>query len=78
MDPTFHLIPHIMRTRLDSQVFFDEQIDISGLRKFIVENREDIPGLSMYHFFVAALVRTIVDRPRINRFVSGGKIFSRS
>lgn len=78
MDPTFEVIPHIMRTRLDSQVFFDEQIDISGLRKFIVDNRENIPGLSMYHFFVAAIIRTIAERPRINRFVSGRKIFARS
>lgn len=77
-DPTFYLIPQIMRTRLDSQIFFDEQIDISGLRKFIVENRENIPGLSMYHFFVAAIIRTMVQRPRINRFVSGRKIYSRS
>ncbi len=78
MDPTFVIIPQIMRTRLDSQIFFEEQVDISGLRKFIVENREDIPGLSMYHLLVAALLRTMVDRPRINRFVSGRKIFSRS
>ena len=77
-DPTFYLIPQIMRTRLDSQIFFDEQIDISGLRKFIVENRENIPGLSMYHFFVAAIIRTMVQRPRINRFVSGRKVYSRS
>ncbi|MBQ2840584.1 MAG: 2-oxo acid dehydrogenase subunit E2 [Oscillospiraceae bacterium] len=78
LDPVFGMIPYIMRTRLDSQIFFEEQIDISGLRKFIVENRESIPGLSMYHFFIAALVRTIVQRPRINRFISGRKIFSRS
>ncbi|MBR5542648.1 MAG: 2-oxo acid dehydrogenase subunit E2 [Oscillospiraceae bacterium] len=77
-DPTFYIIPQIMRSRLDSQIFFEEQIDISGLRKFIVENRETIPGLSMYHFFIAAIVRTMVERPRINRFVSGRKIFSRS
>ncbi len=78
MDPLFSVIPHIMRTRLDSQVFFDEEIDISGLRRFIVENRENIPGLSMYHFFVAAIVRTVAQRPRINRFVSGRKVYSRS
>ena len=77
-DPTFYIIPQVMRTRLDSQIFFEEQIDISGLRKFIVDNREEIPGLSMYHFFIAAIVRTMVERPRINRFVSGRKIFSRS
>ncbi len=78
MDPLFGVIPHIMRSRLDSQIFFEEEIDVSGLREFIVKNREEIPGLSMYHFFVAAAVRAISQRPRINRFVSGRKIYSRS
>ncbi len=78
LDPLFHLIPHIMRSRLDSQVFFEEKMDISGFRKFIVENRENIPGLSLYHVLVAAIIRTIVQRPRINRFVSGRKIYARS
>ncbi|MBE6911489.1 MAG: 2-oxo acid dehydrogenase subunit E2 [Oscillospiraceae bacterium] len=78
MDPLFSVIPHIMRTRLDSQVFFDEEVDISGLRKFLAEKRAEIPGLSMYHFFVAAIIRTISQRPRINRFVSGRKVYSRS
>lgn len=78
LDPVFGVIPYIMRTRLDSQIFFEEQIDISGLRRFLVENRDKIPGLSMYHLFVAAIVRTVSQRPRINRFVSGRKIFSRS
>ena len=78
MDPLFSVIPHIMRTRLDSQVFFDEEVDISGLRKFLAEQRAEIPGLSMYHFFVAAIIRTVAQRPRINRFVSGRKVYSRS
>ena len=77
-DPMFDVIPHIMRSRLDSQVFFEEQIDITGLREFIVENRKTIPNLSMYHLIVAALVRTLVQRPRLNRFVSGRKIYARS
>ncbi|MBS7298148.1 MAG: 2-oxo acid dehydrogenase subunit E2 [Eubacteriales bacterium] len=77
-DPLFDVIPHIMRSRLDSQVFFEEQIDISGLRDFILENRKTIPNLSLYHLFVAALVRTIVERPRLNRFVSGRKIYARN
>lgn len=77
-DPLFDVIPHIMRSRLDSQVFFEEQIDITGLREFIVENRKDIPNLSMYHLMVAALIRTMVQRPRLNRFVSGRKIYARN
>jgi len=77
-DPLFGVIPHIMRSRLDSQVFFEEQIDISALRSFILENRENIPDLSSYHIFVAALVRTLAQKPRLNRFVSGRKIYARS
>lgn len=77
-DPLFDVIPHIMRSRLDSQVFFEEQIDITGLREFIVGNRNDIPNLSMYHLLVAALIRTMVQRPRLNRFVSGRKIYARN
>lgn len=77
-DPLFHVIPHIMRSRLDSQVFFEEKIDISDLRKFILEHRNEIPNLSAYHVFVAAVIRTMVQKPRLNRFVSGRKIYARS
>ncbi len=78
LDPLFHLIPHIMRSRLDSQVFFEEEVDISGFRKFILENRAEIPSLSLYHILIAAIMRTIVQKPRINRFISGRKIYARS
>ncbi|MBE7010947.1 MAG: 2-oxo acid dehydrogenase subunit E2 [Ruminococcaceae bacterium] len=77
-DPMFHVIPHIMRSRLDSQVFFEEKIDISGMRSFIVEHRKEIPNLSLYHVIVAAVIRTIVEKPRLNRFVSGRKVYARS
>ncbi|MBQ4146091.1 MAG: 2-oxo acid dehydrogenase subunit E2 [Clostridia bacterium] len=77
-DPLFYVIPHIMRTRLDSQVFFEEEIDISGLREFILNHRENIPGLSTYHIIVAAAMRTIAQKPRLNRFVSGRKIYARN
>ncbi len=77
-DPMFGVIPHIMRSRLDCQVFFEEKIDISHLREFILNHRKEMPGLSSYHIFVAALIRTIAQKPRLNRFVSGRKIFARS
>lgn len=77
-DPMFGVIPHIMRSRLDCQVFFEEKIDISGLREFILAHRKEMPGLSSYHLFIAAILRTIAQKPRLNRFVSGRKIYARS
>ncbi len=77
-DPLFYLVPYIMRSRLDSQVFFEEQIDVSHFRKFILEHKEDMPNLSTYHIISAAAIRTIIEKPRLNRFVSGHKIYDRS
>ncbi len=77
-DPLFHIMPFIMRSRLDSQVFFDEKIDITGLSSFITSHREDMPDLSVYHIFAAAVIRTLVQKPKLNRFVSGNRIYSRS
>ena len=79
VDPLFQLIPIIMRTRLDSQVLFDETIDITALEKFIKTMRAgEMPNLRLIHVIMAAAVRTISQRPRINRFVSGKKIYARS
>ncbi len=77
-DPLFYVIPHIMRSRLDSQVFFREQIEITQIREFVQKYRKEIPNLSLYHVFIAAVLRTMAQKPRLNRFVSGRKIYARN
>lgn len=78
LDPMFTMIPYIMRSRLDSQILFEERIDITELEKFILEKRKEIPGLSLLNVVATSLIRTISQKPRINRFTSGGKIYARS
>ena len=77
LDPMFELIPYIMRSREDSQVFFEERFDITELDRFIAAHRKDIPGISVLNVITAALVRTISQKPKLNRFTSGGKIYAR-
>lgn len=76
-DPLFYITPYIMRSRLDSQVFFEEEIDVTDMRKFVLQHRDRVPELSLYHVIAAAVVRTIAQKPRINRFISGNKIYAR-
>lgn len=74
----FTLIPYIMRSRLDSQIMFDEKIDITNLENFILEQRKSgFSTLSTIHIILAALVRMTSQYPQVNRFVSGGKIYAR-
>ncbi len=79
-DPVFYLIPHIMRTRLDSMVFFEERVDIEELDKFVRKMRRegDMPKLARIVVFMAAFVRAVSQYPKLNRFVIGGRIYARN
>ena len=76
----FAVMPHIMKTRADSQVYFDEMVDIEELEKYVrrIRREYDMPYFSMYHLFLAAMLRMFVLRPRLNRFVMNGKIYARN
>ncbi len=77
LDLPFHIIPVIMRNRCDSEVFFEETVDIAPLEEFVrKKRREDLPNLHTMHVILAAMVRVYALRPRINRFVAGKKIFA--
>lgn len=76
----FAVMPHIMKKRSDSQVYFDEFIEIDELEKYVRRMRKehDMPLFSLYHLIVAAAARMFVLRPRLNRFVMNGKIYARN
>lgn len=79
IDPFFFLIPHIMKSRADSQVYFSDTIDITNLEAFVREHSTtDVLGLKTYHVVIASMVRMISQRPYLNRFIMGGKIFARN
>lgn len=79
VDPFFLLIPNIMYTRVDSQVYFSDEVEISALEKFVREHGEtDIPGLKLYHVMIAAMIRMISQKPYLNRFIMHSKIFARN
>ncbi len=76
----FAVMPHLMKRRSDAQVFFDEEIDIEYLEKYVraLRKEHDMPNFSLYHLMIAAVVRMFVLRPRLNRFVMNGKTYARS
>ena len=55
VDPFFFIIPQVMSKRVDSQVYFSEEVDITALEQFVREHTNtDIPGLKMYHVLIAS------------------------
>ena len=79
LDPMTMVEPFIMRTRTDSWVLFEDDVEISATQDFIYRMRkEEIPGLTLYHIVFAAIVRAMTDIPELNRFVVNRRIYARN
>lgn len=76
-DPFFRVIPYIMKKRSDSQVFFEDRIYLEEIDKLIRYLRTEGHSAGFLHVIIATMVRTISQRPKINRFVAGKKIYAR-
>ncbi len=78
VDPFCRMIPYFLRTRMDSQVFYEANVSIEHIENFIKKHRDSIPDLSIMHVIMAALVRLFSQRPHLNRFVIWNKLFARN
>lgn len=77
IDPIQCITPYIMKTRTDSMNMFEENLDCSGMDAYMKEKRAEGLRMSYMHLTIAAVVRTIALRPRLNRFVMNGRIYTR-
>ena len=78
LQPMNRLMPYIMKKRSDAQNTFADKIEVSKAdalcRKKVLEGKTNF---SFLHVLLAAYLRAITQRPAINRFVSGQKIYAR-
>ena len=78
LQPFFYVIPHVMKTRSDSQVYFKTDIPLEPLDAYISKKAEEGIKLSYMNVIYAALVKLLAERPNLNRFVMNGKIYDRN
>ena len=79
LDPLHGFMPYLYPNRADNEAFIQEQIDITALNEYLKKKTEGDPEFkyTYLHAIVAALVRTITLRPKMNRFISGSRIYQR-
>ena len=65
----YRVVPHIMPTRVDSQVYFSQDIPLKGMDEYIGRKAEEGIKISYMHIIYAAIVRTIALKPELNRFI---------
>ena len=76
--PYNRLIPYIMETRNTSQNFIFDSISMEKIDKYIKKKQDEgLTNLTLMHVIIGAYCRACSQRPAINRFIRGQKIYSR-
>jgi len=76
--PMARVIYFIMKKRSDAQNYFADTIELDAVDTYIRKKHDEgLKTFGLMHLFIAAYIRTVSQRPGINRFVSGQTLYSR-
>lgn len=78
--PVRLIMPFVMRGRNESVIYHEALYDIAKtrafLRKFNHAHAKDQPA-TLFHYFMWSCGQALADRPGLNRFVSGRRLYQR-
>ena len=77
-DSIHAILPYLMEKRTESEVYINEVIDVTELKKWMDNQSKTIDfKLTYFHVFAAIFSKTIYNRPLLNRFVQGHRLYER-
>lgn len=75
------IMPFAYKNRTDNEAFILETFDLTPVLAYLdkknAENEHPELPYKVFHFVVAALIRTVYQRPLLNRFVRGNRYWDR-
>ena len=78
LPPMSLVVPYIMKTRNTSLNYIRDTIDIEKCEEYIRKKRkEGLTNFGMLHLILTVYARTVSQRPAINRFIRGQRVYTR-
>lgn len=78
VDTMYKMAPYIMRSKYDATNYYTDTVEITEIKQFLKKKRaEGYPGMGMLHVLLASYVRAVSQKPELNRFIAGQKIYAR-
>lgn len=72
------MMPFLMRGKMESALWWEQKFDVTKTDEFLAKyNQQTGRRVTCHHLIIWAAVLTINDRPRLNRFIAGGRVFQR-
>ena len=79
LDGLHFITPIIYPNRCDNEAYISETIDLTNMNAYLQKKNaetQDFP-YTMFHVIVAALMKTITLRPKMNRFIANKNFYQR-
>ena len=79
-DSMHTLLPHMLPNRADNEAVLNEVIDLTAVNEYIAKKNAAEPAFkyTFFHVICAALIKTLVLRPKLNRFYAGKRFYQRN
>lgn len=77
MQPMSKVSPYIMPDRSGASVYFHDSFEVTEVENYIRKKRnQGLKGFGIMHVILASYVRVVSQRPKVNRFLSGQRVYS--
>ena len=79
IDSMHIIMPMIYPNRCDNEAFISERIDLTNVDAYIAKRNAENPvfTFTLFHLIVAAILKVIVLRPKLNRFIANKNLYQR-
>lgn len=74
-DPMQYIMPYVMKGRNESAIYFKKTVNIENIREYNKSKRKEGIRITLFNIVVAALLHTLYERPNLNRFVAGRRLY---
>ncbi len=79
LDAMHFITPLLYPNRCDNEAYISERIDLTAINEYLRRKNEgetEFP-YTMFHVILAALVKTVTLRPKLNRFIANKNVYQR-
>lgn len=77
LQPMSKVSPYIMPDRSGASVYFHDSFEVTEVENYIRKKRnQGLKGFGVMHVLIASYVRVVSQRPVVNRFLSGQRVYS--
>lgn len=80
LDSMHFIMPIIYPNRCNNEAYIAEKIDLTNVNEFLKQKNAEKPVFkyTFFHIVVAALIKTITLRPKMNRFIANKNTYQRN